>query len=119
MIDIVEIKRLCVSAQWKAYVESGKILLHDTASGETVCIGNVDHIPAKETRWLYSSIINPEYRFPASEKQMNERILALELAHQILSNRDIIERYCWNSNIKAQYDAMLENLVAIKKNCGG
>ena len=43
--DIVEIKRLCASGQWNAKLENGKILLHDTVAGETVCIGNVDAAP--------------------------------------------------------------------------
>ena len=43
--DIVKIKRLCASGQWIAKVENGKILLHDTVAGETVCIGKIDAVP--------------------------------------------------------------------------
>lgn len=48
--DIVEIKRLCASGQWIAKVENGKILLHDTVAGETVCIGNVEAVPVVRCR---------------------------------------------------------------------
>lgn len=47
MPDIVEIKRLCASGQWIAKVENGKILLHDTVAGETVCIGNIEAEPVR------------------------------------------------------------------------
>ena len=45
--DIVEIKRLCASGQWLARIENGKILLHDTVAGETVCIGQTDAEPVR------------------------------------------------------------------------
>ena len=49
--DIVEIKRLCASGQWIAKAENGKILLHDTVAGETVCIGNMETEPVRHGRW--------------------------------------------------------------------
>lgn len=50
--DIVEIKRLCASGQWFARIENGKILLHDTVAGETVCIGQTDYEPVRHGRWI-------------------------------------------------------------------
>lgn len=50
--DIVEIKRLCASGQWLARIENGKILLHDTVAGETVCIGQTDAEPVRHGRWI-------------------------------------------------------------------
>lgn len=50
--DIVEIKRLCASSQWLARIENGKILLHDTVAGETVCIGQTDAEPVRRGRWI-------------------------------------------------------------------
>ena len=50
--DIVEIKRLCASGQWIAKVENGKILLHDTVAGETVCIGKTEAEPVRHGRWV-------------------------------------------------------------------
>ena len=49
--DIVEIKRLCASGQWLARIENGKILLHDTVAGETVCIGQTGAEPVRHGRW--------------------------------------------------------------------
>lgn len=49
--DIVKIKRLCASGQWIAKVENGKILLHDTVAGETVCIGKTEAEPVRHGRW--------------------------------------------------------------------
>lgn len=51
--DIVEIRRLCASGQWIAKVENGKIFLHDTVAGETVCIGNVEVEPVQHARFLH------------------------------------------------------------------
>lgn len=56
--DIVEIKRLCASGQWKAYAEDGKIFLRDTVAGETVCVSEQE----EQVRWLFSSSTNPKYR---------------------------------------------------------
>ena len=50
--DIVEIKRLCASGQWIAKVENGKILLHDTVAGETVCIGKTEAEPVRHGEWV-------------------------------------------------------------------
>lgn len=58
--DIVEIKRLCASGQWIAKVDSGKILLHDTVAGETVCIGNTDAEPVRHAKVLYNVAIEKE-----------------------------------------------------------
>lgn len=49
--DIVEIKRLCASGQWLARIENGKILLHDTVAGETVCIGQTGAEPVRHGHW--------------------------------------------------------------------
>ena len=49
--DIVEIKRLCASGQWFAKIENGRILLHDTVAGETVCIGQADAKPVRHGEW--------------------------------------------------------------------
>lgn len=49
--DIVEIKRLCASGQWLAKIENGKILLHDTVAGETVCVGQTDAEPVRHGAW--------------------------------------------------------------------
>ena len=43
--DIVKIKRLCSSGQWLTRIENGKVLLHDTVSGETVCVGQTSAEP--------------------------------------------------------------------------
>ena len=71
MPDIVDIKRLCTSGQWKAYVEDGKIFLNDTVAGETVCIG------------------------AAPDTADNERkLLALKFAYQIVTEDRNREKYC-------------------------
>ena len=56
--DIVEIKRLCASGQWFAKIENGRILLHDTVAGETVCIGKVDAKPERHGKWKQSRFRN-------------------------------------------------------------
>lgn len=48
--DIVEIKRLCASGQWHVKLEDGKILLHDTVAGETVCLADMDAVPVVRCR---------------------------------------------------------------------
>ena len=49
--DIVKIKRLCLSGQWLTRIENGKVLLHDTVSGETVCVGQTSAEPVRHGRW--------------------------------------------------------------------
>lgn len=60
--DIVEIKRLCASSQWLARIENGKILLHDTVAGETVCIGQTDAEPVRRGRWFQHRLSVPKGR---------------------------------------------------------
>ena len=97
MPDIVDIKRLCTSGQWKAYVEDGKIFLHDTVAGETVCIG------------------------AAPDTADNERkLLALKFAYQIITDKRNADRYCFSllRNNKAgivDYGQMLDLLNDIAK----
>lgn len=95
--DIVEIKRLCTSGQWKAYVEDGKIFLHDTVAGETVCIGEAPTNPGNE-----------------------RKLLALKFAYQIITDNHNSERYCFSllRNQKAgivDYGQMLELLNELAK----
>ena len=71
MLDIVDIKRLCTSGQWKAYVEDGKIFLHDTVAGETVCIGATPDTADNE-----------------------RKLLALKFAYQIVTEDRNREKYC-------------------------
>ena len=56
--DIVEIKRLCASGQWFAKIENGRILLHDTVAGETVCIGQADAKPVRHGKWRKTGFLN-------------------------------------------------------------
>jgi hypothetical protein len=67
--DIVEIKRLCASGQWFAKIENGRILLHDTIAGETVCIGQADAEPVRHGKWR---IINVPKKWGGSTLRCSE-----------------------------------------------